>query len=103
MAAHRGNNEGLCSVSAKEINYRADDLSEVGNAAASDSNGDTHARINLGSKGFAVKALANVDSNIERQRSWIALCEMKHLRQSSKHGGNHTRALRCLSESLVGS
>jgi hypothetical protein len=91
MAAHSGNNEGLCSVSAKEIDHRADDLSEVGNAAASDSHCHTHARMNLRSKRFAVKTLAKDGSNIERPRRWISLREMKHLRQAWKHGGNDTR------------
>src|ERR1700733_12158286 len=91
MAAHSGNNEGLCSVSTKEIDHRADDLSEVGNAAASDSHCHTHARMNLRSKRFAVKTLAKDGSNIERPRRWIALREMKHLRQAWIHGGNDTR------------
>jgi hypothetical protein len=90
MAAHSGNNEGLCSVRAKEIDHRADDLSEVGNAAASDSHCHTHSRFNLRSKRFAVKTRAKDGFDIERPRRWIELREMKHLRQTWKHGDNDT-------------
>ena len=91
MAAHSGNNEGLCSISAKETDHKADDLREVGNAAASDSHCHTHARMNLRFKRFAVKTIAEDGSNIERPRRRITLKEMEHLRQTWKHGGNDTR------------